>query len=619
MQATQSLMLNHPYGVPLGARVGGGMRLGPLDIRLVWPCKDGTVTITFLFGASAGPFSARLFEWISEEGGCDEATRDLDWIGLGNALSSGEVPISEFDRIKGLLADFCMTKTKQELLDAAMERKLLIAPASTIGDVFANDQFVERDYWDLVHEPELDAAIRYPGPFVQPSYGRLPTLRRPPRLGEHTDEVLAELDAAQSAAAVPVVPAVPAHGANGSSAEDRRPLAGVKILDFMWSLAGPQITRVLADCGATIVRVESSKKIEMGRTLNPFWQDKVDVEASGLFNNANAGKLGICLDLNTEAGRDVVRDLVRWADVVTESYSPRAMARWGLTYAQLREVNPKIVMMSSCLMGQTGPLAHFAGFGNLAAAFGGFFYTTGWPDRTPVGPYGGYTDYLSPRFAVASILAALERRERTGEGCYLDFSQAEASMWALGPAFADFEVNGRNWERAGNRDRNHAPHMVAPAAGDDRWLAIVCETDEQWRALCRLAGFDQAWAGLGRAERLARVDEIEDLVAGWTSTQFDHELAARLQEAGVPAHVLLDSEEVWKDPQLDHRGHFVEVDHASLGRIPIEGCRFSLSRTPVGPAAAGPTLGQHAWEILTDLCGYDDDRIADLAAAEVLE
>ena len=348
--------------------------------------------------------------------------------------------------------------------------------------------------------------------------------------------------------------------ATSPTGPDRRtataPLAGVKVLDFMWSLAGPSITRVLADYGATVVRVESSQRIEMGRTLNPFWQGKTDPEGSGVFLNANAGKLGICLDLNAEEGRGVVRDLARWADVVTESYSPRAMARWGLDYESLRAVNPGIVMMSSSLAGHTGPLSSFAGFGNLASAIAGFFHTTGWPDRTCVGPYGGYTDYLSPRFAVASVLAGLHRRRVTGEGCYLDFSQTEATMWTLGPAFAEFEVNGRIWERVGNADRNHAPNAVLPTAGDDRWIALACTTDDEWRALCAVAGLGDDLAALDTPARLGRAGEIEAALAEWTASRAGAALAAELQAAGVPAHELVDAIDLWNDEHLAHRGHW---------------------------------------------------------------
>lgn len=615
MQATQSLVLNDAFGVELGARVGGGMRLGPLDIKLVWPCADGTVTITFLFGASAGPFSRRLFEWLYEEGACTEADRDVDWEMLGTLIDNGEVPVSVFDHLKDVLEAFCRTKTKQELFDAALERKLLIAPASTIAEVMETEHFIERNYWDEIVHPNAERPIRQPGPIVTPSYGRLAPLGPAPKLGADTDDVLAawiERATADNGSAFATTPRTGPEDGDG-------PLAGVKVLDFMWSLAGPAITRVIADYGATVVRVESSQRLEMGRTLNPFWQGKTDPEGSGVFLNFNAGKLGLCLDLNTDEGRDVALDLARWADVVTESYSPRAMARWGLDYESLRAVNPGIVMLSSSLAGHTGPLSSMAGFGNLASAMAGFFHTTGWPDRTCVGPYGGYTDYLSPRFAIAALMAGLHRRRTTGEGCHLDFSQTEATMWTLGPAFAEFEVNGRIWERAGNTDRNHAPNVVLPTAGDDRWIAIVCTSDDEWRALCTVAGLGDGLAELDTAARLTRADELETALARWTAIREGAPLAAELQTAGVPAHDLVDATDIWNDDHLTERGHWAWVDHDQLGRIPIEASRFVLSRTPAPPIRPAPTLGQHAFEILTEILGYDTDRVADLAAAEVLE
>ncbi|MCC6437953.1 MAG: CoA transferase [Acidimicrobiales bacterium] len=612
MQSTQSMVLAPFFNAPLGARIGGGMRLGPLDVKLVWPCQDGTVSITFLFGAAVGPFSRRLFEWVYEEGGCDEYTRDKDWVMFGTQLHTGEETVEEFDRLKDVLQRFCLTKTKQELFEGAMQRKLLIAPASTIEDVFGFEHFAVRDYWDHVDTPALGRTVRYPGPVVKPSTGRPAPMAAAPALGEGNDEVLSEASLARR-------PSVhlPASGP-GSGAGARRPLEGLKVLDFMWSLAGPSVSRVLADHGATVVRIESSNRIEMGRTLSPFFQDKPDPEGSAVYLNANAGKLGLCLDPTKPEGKAVVEDLVRWADVVTEAYSPGAMGRWGLGYDRLREINPNVVMLSSSLVGQVGPLASFAGFGNLGAAMAGFFHTTGWPDRICVGPYGGYTDYLSPRMGVAALMAALLQSQRTGEGCYLDVSQTEGAMWSLGPAFLDYDVNGRVWDRAGNTDRNHAPHLVAPCAGADRWIAVVCETDAQWQRLCELAGFDAALRELSRTERLARAGELDELISAWTASQDATELAARLQAAGVPAHGVDSAHELAVDPQLQHRGHWLTVEHAVHGPITIEAPRIRIEGSPV-VAAAAPSLGQHAYEILTEILGYDPDRIAELAAAEALE
>ena len=164
------------------------------------------------------------------------------------------------------------------------------------------------------------------------------------------------------------------------------PLADVKILDFTWVMAGPAATRLLADYGATVVRIESSRRLDTGRTIGPFHDGQPGLEHSGFFQNVNAGKLGLTLDLAQDAGRAIALDLVRWADVVTESFSPKAMRAWGFDYASLQQVKPDIIMLSTCLMGQSGPLAQFAGFGNLAAAISGFFSLTGWPDALPLDP-----------------------------------------------------------------------------------------------------------------------------------------------------------------------------------------------------------------------------------------
>ncbi|MCC6437243.1 MAG: CoA transferase [Acidimicrobiales bacterium] len=451
------------------------------------------------------------------------------------------------------------------------------------------------------------------GAITKASASPLVSLGPPPVLGADTEAIEREL-------ATPRLPAVPKGTANPVPGE--LPLAGVKILDFMWAMAGPATTRVLADYGATVVRVESEHKLEVARTLQPFLHGASGAENSGLFMNMNAGKLGLAIDMGNPASRDVIMDLVRWADVVCESFSPRAMAAWGLGYDALREVNPQLIMLSSCLMGQTGPLAMFAGFGNLAACISGFYNITGWPDRDPSGPFSAYTDYVSPRFSMAVVLAALEHRRRTGEGQYLDFSQAEACLHLLAPALLDYEVNGRILGRSGNEDPLHAPHGVfrcaAHGADADRWAAVAVTDDAQWRALCSVLGREDL-AGLDAAGRRGRRAELDAVVAAWCATRDELEVERTLQAVGVPAHQVGNSPELVEDPQLLHRGHFVTVDHAQHGPVTIEGSRFRFSRTPATSFRAAPTIGQDGFMVLSELLGYDVDRIAELAALELLE
>jgi crotonobetainyl-CoA:carnitine CoA-transferase CaiB-like acyl-CoA transferase len=399
------------------------------------------------------------------------------------------------------------------------------------------------------------------------------------------------------------------------------PLKDVKICDFMWVMAGPASTRILADYGATVVRIESPTRVDTARTLQPYHGNQLGPDSSGLFANCNAGKFGISLDLRNPAAREVVHDLVRWADVVTESFSPKAMRAWGFDYESLRKVNPKLIMLSSCLMGQTGPLAKIAGFGNMAAAISGFTNLTGWPDRPPSGVFGAYTDYVAPRFTAIAILAALDRRRRTGQGQYIDQSQAECAIHFLGPAILDYTVNGRVEERVGNSDAAFAPHGVYPAAGDDQWVAIVCRNDDDWRRLCAamenedLARDSRYSSAAGRLEHR---DAIDSSIAAWSRKLGRSAIELRLQSLGVPAHQVQNSADAYIDPQFVHRGHFAALDHPSLGKFTVEGPRAKLSRTPATVRRAAPTLGQDNQHVLENLLGYDEARISELVASGAL-
>ena len=399
------------------------------------------------------------------------------------------------------------------------------------------------------------------------------------------------------------------------------PLDDVKICDFMWVMAGPASTRILADYGATVVRIESPTRIDTARTLQPFFNNQLGPDNSGLFGNCNAGKFGISLDLGNPASRAVVHDLVRWADVVTESFSPKAMRAWGFDYESLRAVKPDIIMLSSCLMGQTGPLARFAGFGNLAAALCGFYNLVGWPDRSPSGPYSAYTDYIAPRFGLAAMMAALIHRKRTGQGQYIDQAQAESALQFLALPILDTVGSGRKYSPVANDDLEHAPHGIYPAAGEDRWVAIACRTDDHWRALCAALGQPQLADDPRFATFAARREqraELDRVIGEWTRLRTPLETEQMLQTRGVPAHTVQDSHDANRDPQLRHRDHFVRVNHAVAGETFVENSRFKLSRTPADVSRASPAIGQDSQYVFEKILGYSDDRISELVAGGVL-
>ncbi len=609
-QATFATGLVTPFGGDLVTRIAGGFKAGPLILKLLYPARDGHVAILLFFGSTIGPFTQRLVDCLHEEGLCDDRTRDTDWIGFAVPLLTKDVEaIQQFEELKRAIEQFTAGKTKDELLKLALERRLLIAPIVTIGDVVTSEQFAERKYWTEV-EQSPQHRYRYPGAFAKFSEQPISYRHPAPTIGQHTHEVLNDLGRR---------PAI--SDANGLQ-RDQPPLSDVKVLDLTWVIAGPAATRVLADYGATVIKVESTSRVDVARTMGPHTDGQPDPEHSGAYVTFNAGKRGVTLDLTKDEGHSVILDLVRWADVVTESFSPKAMSGFGLDYRALKKVKPDIIMLSSCLMGQNGPLSMFAGFGNLSAAISGFYNITGWPDRLPAGPFLAYTDTVAPRYSIAAILAALDHRRRTGQGQYIDQSQAESALHFLGPALLDYTVNGREQNRMGNRDLHMAPHGVYPVAGEDRWVAIAVATDDQWRALCEAIGNPELEADdrfAVAAARLSHQDDLDTILSAWTKLRSAEEAEERLQSRGVPAHVVQNSPELYADPQLQHRGHFVEVPHEIHDPTTVEGSRFKLSRTPAKIERAGPTFGQHNQYVLETILGYSEEKIADLVASGVLE
>ncbi|MEX2081094.1 MAG: CoA transferase, partial [Dehalococcoidia bacterium] len=400
------------------------------------------------------------------------------------------------------------------------------------------------------------------------------------------------------------------------------PLEGVKVLDFMWVVAGPWSTRYLADYGATVIKVESPNHVDTSRTIGPTKDHLPGPERSALFCTVNAGKHGISLNLGTDAGRDVVMRLVKWADVITDSFAAGAMGRFGLGYEAVKAVNPGVIMLSSCLNGQSGPHASLAGFGTMGLHLAGFGDIVGWADRPPAGAAGAYTDYIAPKFTASVLLAALDHRRRTGEGQYIDFSQAEAAAHFLAPALLDYFVNGVTQTRRGNRSATHAPHGIYPAAGDDRWVAIVCTSEGQWNALA-VAAERREWLTDPRfATREARVtngDALDQVIGAWSAQLSVDDLESRLQASGVPCHRVTTTFDVLADPQLAHRGHFITVDHPEVGSVPIESSRLRLSRTPARVPSAAPTMGQHNEFVLRDILGLSDDQVVEVVAGGALE
>ncbi|MFQ6030516.1 MAG: CaiB/BaiF CoA transferase family protein [Dehalococcoidia bacterium] len=401
-------------------------------------------------------------------------------------------------------------------------------------------------------------------------------------------------------------------------------LAGLKVLDFCWVAVGPATTKYLSEYGATVVRVESTKRPESLRLAAPFKDGISGINRSGYFANYNANKYGITVDLGHPRARDLILRMATWADLVTENFTPGMMERWRLGYPKLKEVNPQIIMFSTSMLGRGGTMDAQPGFGAVLSSLAGLTNITGWPDRGPVNPYGAYTDFIGPKFAVAAILSALDYRRRTGRGMHLDMSQLESSLHFTAPLLLDYAVNQREPELMGNRHPDIAPHGVYPCRGEDRWIAIACGNDEEWQSLCRAMGptgedllREKRFAT--EPDRKANEDELDRVIAQWTGDWEAAELMTALQSFGVPAGKVNDCRDLFEDSQLRHRGHFQYLEHREMGLYATDGSEMNLSETPGILNRAAPMIGQDTEYVLREIIGVSEEEYQSLAAEGVLE
>jgi benzylsuccinate CoA-transferase BbsF subunit len=390
------------------------------------------------------------------------------------------------------------------------------------------------------------------------------------------------------------------------------PFNGVKVASFAWVGVGPLGIRYLATFGATVVRVESHRRPDAMRLMLPYKDGIASVNHEPWFADINASAYGISIDLSRPSGLDIAWRLIKWADVVAESFTPGTMGKWGLDYASVSKIKPDIIYYSTCQMGQTGPLAKFAGYGQYAAALAGFTNITGWPDRPPTPIPMAFSDPLAARFGPIAILAALEYRRRTGRGQHIEVSQLEVSVSHLAPAVMDYLVNGRSMIRSGNSLPHAAPHNVYPCKGDDRWCAIAVFDDAQWKAFCGVV--DQEWtidpkfsSLLSRKKNEA---ELDTLVSEWTVSNAAENVEARMQAVGVPCHVVSTIKDTFHDPQIKHRGFLPKLKHSVMGYHTYHAHGFKLSKTE-GTWRAGPALGEHNEYVFKELLGMTGDEIAD--------
>lgn len=570
----------------------------------IWQCKDGYVFFRYTAGTMSKRLTLPLVKWMCSAGIADELYETLDW----EEMRVDTVTQETLDHIREITSNTLMRYTASELYKTALENDIPLYPIATTKDILDSEQLAARGYWVGLKHSELNATITYPGAFIHASETPPQVRHRAPSIGEHNREVFSEK---------PVSFRVGDHNNDGRLS---CLLDGIRVVDLTRLLAGPLITKTMADYGAEVIKIESENKVDDLRTLQPFKTGDVDVDCGPIFLQANSSKLSLTLNLKNPKGVEILKKLVAKSDVVVDNYSGGTMERMGIGYDALKHTKPDIIMLSACMMGQTGPYASHPGFGGPLTALTGVNHITGWPDELPIW-IGPYTDFIAPVYGLLAILAALDYRRQTGKGQYLDLSQYETGIQFMSPLILDYVVNGRIACRMGNRSSASAPHGVYRCSGEDRWCAIAVYSEEGWESLCHLIG-KPTWAKdpwfATLSARKNNEEELDALIEQWTVKHTAEDVMTMMQTNGISAGVVQNIQDVMdRDPQLQHRRFFSKVDHPKIGRYRTQGNPFTLSKSPCEVRRA-PLLGEHNEYVLKDILELSGDEISELVAEGVI-
>ena len=526
-------------------------------------CKDGYAQVRFQMRHIGERTFDALLRWVEASAAAvPETVRGLNLTRWMADLAADTLDLPAAQTAADLIVELLATKTKQEIQSYAAAHGLTLAAIYTVEDLLVDPHLTARDFWlrqgDYV----------YAGPFAR--------LSRTPLSAERSVQHVAAPSPAPTRQR-------PQHALE----QPRGAFEGLRVADFSWVGVGPMIGKALADHGATVVRIESPDRLDLLRASPPFKDGEPGPDRSQFMANFNTSKLGMTVDLKNPEGRLIGRRMADWADVVLESYSPGTMARFGLDWQRLSADRDDLVMLSTSMRGQTGPERSYSGFGSQGAAIAGLFALVGWPDRPPCGPWGAYTDFITPRYGISALVAALLHRRRTGEGQYIDLSQIDCGIRFLEPLILDYVANGNVAAHMGQASPQLGIHGVFPCAGEHRYLAVGVEDATERAALAGVLGSDGA-----------------DLAA-WCRDRDVFEAAERLREAGVPAYAVQRPSDLYEDRQLDHRGFFVTLDHPTMGPTPYDGPATIFSRTPAQLRTPAPCLGQHNEQVMRQLLGVD--------------
>ncbi len=569
-----------------------------------YPCKDGYVHLALASGV-------KLADFLAAAG----IGHLLDDPRFGDDHQRGAHK-DEFDQA---LIPWLMQHTVDQIVEIGQSVFAPVGRVPTMLELLDDPHLAARDYWRTI---EGESTLQLPrGPFHISGLEPDPS---PPRASD-LPESGGTSDTSEAWSGTPDLP----ESVSLDEPTTNGPLTGVRILDLTRVWAGPLAGRLLADLGADVVLIEapfSRGPAEVAAAAGPLTHLYPEEEVGeqpwnrfGGFNKLARNRRSVSLDLSNPAGREVFADLVRQADVVMENYSPRVMPQFGFDFEGLRKINPNIVYAAMPGYGATGPDRNRTALGPLIEAGSGLSASMGYPGSGPYRSGIAWPDPVAGMHAAAAILTALADREADPDraGRAIEVAMIEAMGCFVGESLLAAQVRGSDTAPRGNRDPLRAPQGCYPCAGDDRWLAISIETDEQWTALARIAALDDL-AALTLEERTARHDELDARIATWTRSSNPNTLMHTLQQAGVVAMLVADARDIVESPQLAARNFWAVLDHPAVGLRSYPGNPIRLSDTPITYRTAAPLLGQHNRAVLTEWLDYSDAQCETLERNAIL-
>lgn len=572
-------------------RTGVGMPLGaPATIV---PCKDGHV---WMLALEPGQWN-----------GIAKVMGDPEWMQtemFQDMFSRAE----NADLIYPLIEEWTMKHGKHEIMERCQAEGAPVSAVFTVAEAVEHPHLREREYIVELEHAALGRVRMLGAPFKLSQSPGGPK-RAAPLLGADNDAILGAL-------------AIQPPSEEVKATEGARPLEGIRVANFGWVWAGPVVGQTLNFLGAEVYKVESNVRVDMTRTLPPFGGGEAGPNRS-LSNHACwAGNGSVTIDFKTDAGLELARQLIMESDVVIENFGPGVMDKIGLGYEEMKKHKPELVMLSMQGAGSYGPLMNTRTYGLSLTSLTGLDSLTGYCDGPPLPVENAYSDPFTGIFGAFALVAALTYRDRTGQGQYIDFSQQEAVMQMVGPAFMDYVMNDRVAGPLGNRHplAAAAPHGVFRCRGDDRWISIAVEDEASWKSLVAEMGYPD-WADTPEfaslAARLANIEMLHEQIDSWTAEFDDRELAARLQEAGVAAAPVLNVADLLDDPHFRARNTFIEVDHPLGFRETIYGSYVKLSHSPV-TVRPGPVIGQDNDHVFKNILGLSDERYSELVEQKII-